>query len=172
MGIPRGNKEKTVTSQTKPLIIETPSDREILVTRIFNAPRSLVWDCHTKPELVRRWLLGPPGWSMPLCEIDLRVGGKYHYRWRNDTDGSEFGFNGIHREIEAPVRIVTTERFDGAEGEALSTLVLAEQNGKTTLSLTMLFSTKEARDGALATGMTDGMETSYQRLDQIAASTA
>jgi uncharacterized protein YndB with AHSA1/START domain len=159
-----------MTSQTKPLIVETRSDREILVTRCFNAPRSLVWDCHTKPELVRRWLLGPQGWSMPLCEIDLRVGGKYHYRWRNDADGREFGFNGIYREIEAPARIVTTERFDGAEGEALNTLVLTEQNGRTTLSLTMLFATKEARDGALATGMTDGMETSYQRLDQVAAS--
>jgi uncharacterized protein YndB with AHSA1/START domain len=166
-----GNQEKIMTNQTKQLVVETPSDREIRVTRIFNAPRGLVWDCHTKPELVRRWLLGPPGWSMPLCEIDLRVGGKYHYRWRNDGDGTEFGFNGIFREIETPARIVTTERFDGAEGEALNTLVLIERSGKTTLTLTMLFAAKEARDGALATGMTDGMEASYQRLDQIAAST-
>jgi uncharacterized protein YndB with AHSA1/START domain len=160
-----------MTNQTKPLVVETPSDREVRVTRTFNAPRSLVWDCHTKPELVRRWLLGPPGWSMPLCEIDLRIGGKYHYRWRNDRDGTEFGFNGIFREIEALARIVTTEWFDGAEGEALNTLMLAERSGKTVMTLTMLFPTKEARDGALATGMTDGMEASYQRLDQIAAST-
>jgi len=158
-------------NKMKPLTVETPSDREILVTRIFDASRSLVWECHTKPELVRRWLLGPSGWSMPLCEIDLRVGGKYHYRWRSDADGSEFGFNGIYREIEAPARIVTSERFDDADGEALNTLVLTERNGKTTLSLTMLFASREARDAALATGMTTGMETSYQRLDQIAGST-
>jgi uncharacterized protein YndB with AHSA1/START domain len=160
-----------MTDRAKPLSVETPSDREVRVARIFNAPRHLVWDCHTKPELVRRWLLGPPGWSMPLCEIDLRIGGKYHFRWRNEGDGTEFGSNGIYREIEPPARIVTTERFDWAQGEALNTLMLTEQSGKTALTLTMLFASKEARDGALATGMTDGMEASYQRLDQIAAST-
>lgn len=158
------------TNQMQSLTVATPSDREILVTRVFNAPRALVWDCHTKPELVRRWLLGPDGWSMLVCEIDLRVGGKYHYRWRNNADGSEFGFNGVHQEIEIPERIVTIEQMDGAEGEAQNTLVLTEQNGKTTLSLTILFASKEARDGAVATGMTDGMEQSYRRLDQIAAS--
>src|SRR5882672_8881188 len=119
------------------LTLTTPGERELVMTRVFDAPRQLVFDCHTKPELVRRWLLGPPGWSMPLCEIDLRVGGTYHYRWRNDADGREFGFNGIHREIEVLAETVTTERFDGAEGEAQNTLVLTEQNGKTTLSLTM-----------------------------------
>jgi uncharacterized protein YndB with AHSA1/START domain len=159
-----------MTKLVQPLSVETPSDREVLVTRVFNAPRKLLWDCHTKPELVQRWLLGPDGWSMPVCEIDLRVGGRYHYRWRNDADGREFGFNGVHREIEAPELIVTTERTDGAEGEVLNTLVLTERSGKTTLSLTMKFASREARDGAIATGMTDGMETSYQRIDQIAQS--
>lgn len=156
--------------QQKPLTVETPSDREVLVIRVFDAPRSLVWDCHTKPELLRRWLLGPEGWSMPVCEVDLRLGGKYHYRWRNDADGSEFGFNGVHLEIDAQRRIVTTQRPDGAEVEALNTLVLTEASGKTTLSLTMMFASKEARDAAIATGMTNGMEQSYQRIDQIAAS--
>jgi uncharacterized protein YndB with AHSA1/START domain len=161
-----------MSKQAKPVTVATPSDVEIFVTREFNAPMSLVWDCHTKPELMRRWMLGPAGWSMPVCEVDLRVGGKYHYRWRNDADGSEFGFNGEHREIEAPSRIVTTERPDGADGEALNTLVLSEHGGKTTLSLTMVFPSKEARDAALATGMTDGMEKSYQRIDEIAAAAA
>lgn len=156
--------------QQKPLTVETTSDREVLVIRVFDAPRSLVWDCHTKPELLRRWLLGPEGWSMPVCEVDLRLGGKYHYRWRNDADGSEFGFNGVHLEIDAQRRIVTTQRPDGAEVEALNTLVLTEASGKTTLSLTMMFASKDARDAAIATGMTDGMEQSYQRIDQIAAS--
>ena len=157
------------------LTVSTPSDHEVLVTRVFDAPIELVWDCHTKPEHVRRWMLGPDGWSMPVCEIDLRVGGKYHYRWRNDADGTEFGFNGVHREIEAPRRIVTVERPDGAdeaEGGALNTLVLSEQAGKTTLTLGMVFGSKEARDGALATGMTDGMEAGYQRIDELVASSA
>jgi uncharacterized protein YndB with AHSA1/START domain len=168
----RANKEKIMPRQQRPLTVETPSDHEVLVTRVFDAPRSLVWDCHTKPELLQRWLLGPEGWSMAVCEVDLRVGGKYHYRWRNDADGSEFGFNGVYREIEAPRRIVNTERPDGAEGEALNTLVLTEAGGKTTLSLTMMFASKDARDAAVATGMTDGMEQSYQRIDQIAAQAA
>ena len=155
------------------LTVSTPSDREVFVTRVFDARIELVWDCHTKPEHMRRWMLGPDGWSMPVCEVDLRVGGKYHYRWRSDADGSEFGFNGVHREIEAPRRLVTTQRPDGVEdGEAINTLVLSEQGGRTTLSLTMLFPSKEARDGAIATGMTDGMEQSYQRIDEIARSSA
>ncbi len=154
------------------LTVATPSDREVVVTRQFNAPRNLVWDAHTKPELVKRWLLGPDGWSMPICEIDLRVGGAYRYGWRNDADGNEFGFEGVHREIVNHERIVTTERFVGPPGdmppdEAVNTLVLTEAHGRTTLTLTMLFASKEARDGAVATGMTDGMEQGYQRLERV-----
>ncbi len=72
----------------KPVDVTTPSDREIAVARVFDAPRELIWDCHTKPELLKRWMLGPLGWSMPVCEIDLRVGGAYRYRWRNDATTS------------------------------------------------------------------------------------
>jgi uncharacterized protein YndB with AHSA1/START domain len=154
----------------------TPSDREIKVVRVFNAPRQLVWDAHTKPELVQRWLLGPPGWSMPECEIDLRVGGAYRYVWRNDADGASFSSSGVHREIDPPERIVTTERMDlsglGMEnppGETVNTLKLEEANGKTTMTIVLLFPSKQARDGALQSGMTGGMEQSYQRLDDIAA---
>ena len=155
--------------QQAPLTVTTPSDREVLVTRSFSAPRQLVWDCHTKPELIRRWMLGPDGWSMPICEIDLRVGGKYRYRWRNDADGAEFGFIGVYETIEAPRRLVATENLDGMEGAgALNTLVFEEKNGVTAMTLTMRFESKEARDGALATGMTDGMETSYRRLEEVA----
>ncbi|MDQ3809254.1 MAG: SRPBCC domain-containing protein, partial [Chloroflexota bacterium] len=111
---------------THPIDVTTPSDREIRVTRVFDAPRSLIFDCHTKPDLVRRWLLGPPGWSMPVCEIDLRVGGQYRYVWRNDVDGREFSIGGEYREVVPPERIVHTERYEGDEGgeggEALSTL--------------------------------------------------
>ena len=91
---------------THAIDVTTPDDLEIRVTRVFDAPRSLIFECHTQPELVRRWLLGPPGWSMPVCEIDLRVGGQYRYVWRSDTDGGEFGFRGEYREIRAPERVV------------------------------------------------------------------
>jgi uncharacterized protein YndB with AHSA1/START domain len=145
--------------------VTTPSDHEIRVTRAFDAPRSLVFDCHTKPELVRRWLLGPPGWSMPVCEIDLRVGGQYRYGWRNDANGREFGMDGEYREIVVPDRIVNVERFQG--GEALCTLTLSEQEGRTILSQTMRFATPAERDGALQSGMTDGMGVSYDRLEEV-----
>jgi uncharacterized protein YndB with AHSA1/START domain len=145
--------------------VTTPSDREIRVTRVFDAPRTLVFDCHTKPELVKRWLLGPPGWTMPVCEIDLRVGGKYLYTWRNDADGSEFSIGGEHREIVPPERIVTLENFMGEE--ALCTLTLTEKGGRTTLVQNMQFENQEKRDQALKTGMTDGMASSYERLELV-----
>jgi uncharacterized protein YndB with AHSA1/START domain len=145
--------------------VTTPGDREVAVTRVFDAPRSLVFDCHTQPELVRRWLLGPDGWSMPVCEIDLRVGSDYRYVWRNDAKGQQFGMDGTYREIVAPERIVFVERFNG--DESLCTLVLTEAGGRTTLSQTMRFSTPDERDHALKSGMTDGMSTSYDRLERV-----
>ena len=150
---------------TRTVDVTTPSEREIRVTREFDAPRTLVFDCHTKPEFVKRWLLGPPGWTMPVCEIDLRVGGKYLYTWRNDADGSEFSIGGVHREITPPERIVTLENFMGEE--ALCTLTLTEKNGRTTLVQNMQFENQEKRDQALKTGMTDGMGSSYDRLESV-----
>jgi uncharacterized protein YndB with AHSA1/START domain len=154
-----------------PVDITTPSDREIRVTRVFDAPRALVFDAHTRPELVRRWMLGPDGWSMPVCEIDLRPGGGYRHVWRSDADGSEFGFRGEYREIVAPERIVHTERFDGTEAgddtDALCTLVLTEADRRTTLTYTMRYPSREVRDQALASGMTDGMAASYDRLESV-----
>src|SRR5580693_4278438 len=103
------------------LQVTTPSDREIRMTRIFDAPRRLVFDAFTKPALVKQWLLGPPGWSMPVCEIDLRVGGGYRYVWREDFGGAQMGVRGVFREIVAPERVVCTEVFDEAwyAGEGL-----------------------------------------------------
>ncbi len=152
------------------LQVTTPSDREIAMTRVFDAPRHLVFEALTKPELVQRWLLGPPGWSMPICEIDLQVGGAYRYVWRNDENGQEFGSTGAFREILPPERIVHTERMDGAPGEALVTNLLSEQGGKTTLTFIMLFDSKEARDGALQTGMEKGVAISYDRMADLLAS--
>lgn len=154
--------------------VSTPSDREIVTAREFDAPRALVFEAHTKPDLVKRWLLGPPGWSMPVCEIDLTVGGKLRYVWKNDADGASFGMTGVYKEIVVPVRIVHTEFFSDnwTGGEALITTVFTEKAGKTTVTITMLFASKEARDGAAATGMTDGMESSYQMLEDVLRSTA
>ncbi len=153
------------------LKVTTPSDREIEMTRVFDAPRRLVWDAYTKPDLVRQWLLGPPGWSMPVCDIDLRVGGKYRYVWRNDSDGTEMGMGGVYREIRAPERLVTTERFDQAwyPGAGVGTLVLLEQGARTTLTLTMLYESREAREAVLKTGMEQGVGASYDRLAELVA---
>lgn len=151
------------------LKITTPSDQEIVMTRVFDAPRDLVFEALTKPELVKRWLLGPDGWSMPVCEIDLRVGGTYRYVWRRDADGSEMGMSGVYREIVAPERIVSTEQFDQPwyPGEAVGTTVLVEKNGRTTLTNTVLYDSKEIRDGVLKSGMEDGVSRSYDRLAEI-----
>jgi uncharacterized protein YndB with AHSA1/START domain len=153
------------------LKLTTRGDREIVMTRVFNAPRRLVFDALTKPELVKQWLLGPPGWSMPVCEIDLRVGGNYRYVWRQDSDGSEMGMGGVYREILAPERVVATEKFDEAwyPGEALGTTVLAEHGRKTTLTQTMLYQSREARDAVLKSGMEKGVAASYDRLAEMLA---
>jgi len=155
------------------LRLTTPSDREIAMTRVFHAPRPLVFDAHTKPELVRRWLLGPPGWSMPVCEIDLRVGGTYRYMWQHDRDGTKMGMGGVYREVVAPERIVNTEKFDEAwyPGEALGTLVLVEQGGKTTLTYTMRYESRAARDAVIKSNMESGVAASYDRLAELLAST-
>ncbi len=154
------------------LKVTTKGDREIVMTRDFNAPRRLVFDAFTKPELVKQWLLGPPGWSMPVCEIDLKVGGAYRYVWRRDSDGSEMGMGGVYREIVLQERIVSTEVFDKAwyPGEAVGTLVLSEQGGKTTVTQTVLYQSREARDGILKSGMESGVAASYDRLAQLLAS--
>jgi uncharacterized protein YndB with AHSA1/START domain len=153
------------------LKVAAHGDREIVMTRVFNAPRRFVYDAFTKPELVKQWLLGPPGWSMPVCEIDLKVGSKYRYVWRQDSDGSEMGIGGVYREIVPQERIVCTEAFDKAwyPGEAVGTLVLSEQGGKTTITQTMLYESREARDGVLKTPMEKGVAMSYDRLADLLA---
>jgi len=154
------------------LKLTTPSDREIAMTRVFDAPRKLVFDAHTKPDLVRQWLLGPPGWSMQVCEMDVRVGGKYRWVWRHHRDGTTMGMGGVYREIVKPERLVVTERFDEAwyPGEALNTLVLVEQGGRTTLTQTMRYESREARDAVLKSGMESGVKASYDRLADLLAS--
>jgi uncharacterized protein YndB with AHSA1/START domain len=148
--------------------VEPSGEREIIMTRVFDAPRELVFEALTKPELVKQWLLGPPGWTMPVCEIDLRVGGSYRYVWRNE-DGREMGMGGNFKEIVRRERIVNTERFDEAwyEGESLNSWVLTEEAGRTTLVVTMRYETRATRDDVLGSGMQSGVATSYDRLDKI-----
>jgi uncharacterized protein YndB with AHSA1/START domain len=141
----------------------TPSDREIAMTRVFEAPRSLVWDAHTKPEHLKQWMLGPEGWTMPVCEIDLRPGGAWHVVWRR-TDGSELDMRGEYREVSPPERLVSTESWGEDWPETLNTLLLSEEDGKTTLMSTMLYPSQETRDAALETGMKDGATVSFDRL--------
>ena len=154
---------------TRGLEIRAQGDREIVMVRAFEAPRRMVFDAFTKPELIRRWLLGPDGWSMPVCEVDLRVGGKYRYVWRRDEDGTEMGMGGVYREIVPVERIVATETFDEAwyPGEAVGTVTFAEQSPGTLVTQTMRYASREARDGVLRSGMEKGAERSYQRLEEI-----
>ncbi len=149
------------------LEVTTPSEREIRVTRTFDAPADLVFECHTKPEFLKRWLLGPPGWSMPVCDVDLRVGGRYCYVWRNDAGAGEFGVHGEFREIDPVHRIVHTESMDGVPGEALCTATFEASGRQTRFTLTMLFESQEARDVALESGMTEGMSMSYDRMQDL-----
>src|SRR5215475_314966 len=151
------------------LQIAAQGDREIVMTRVFNAPRAMVFKAFTQPELIKRWLLGPPGWSMPVCEIDLRVGGKYRYVWQRDKDGTRMGMGGIYREIVIPERIVATEEFDESwyPGEAIGTAELIEEAGKTRLIQTIMYASKEARDGVLKSPMEEGVGASYDRLEEL-----
>jgi uncharacterized protein YndB with AHSA1/START domain len=153
----------TATSKGSVTTFTTPSDREIAMTRVFDAPRGLVFEAWTRPEHVPNWMLGPPGWTMPVCEIDLRPGGVWHFVWRR-SDGSEMEMRGEYREIVPPERLVSTESWGGDWPETINTVTLTEENGKTTMTLTVLYPSKEARDAVLKTGMKDGVSQSFERL--------
>ena len=152
------------------LKLTTPTDREISWTRVFDAAPDLVFEALTTPALLRRWLLGPEGWTMVVCEVDLRVGGAYRYVWSHPDQG-RMGMGGVYREIVRPARIVNTEVYDDYPGENVGTAVLVAQGGKTVLTTTMLYETREARDAALRTNMAEGMAASYSRLVGVLAET-
>jgi uncharacterized protein YndB with AHSA1/START domain len=158
-------------SDKETLSTTAQGDREIVMTRRFDAPRTLVFEAFTKPELVKQWLLGPPGHTLPVCEIDLRAGGKIRYVWRL-LNGSDMGMTGTFHEVVPPELTVHTEKFDDdwTGGEAVVTTRFDEQDGKTTVTMTLLFGSREARDGAIKTGMESGVAVSYDRLDGILAS--
>jgi uncharacterized protein YndB with AHSA1/START domain len=150
------------------LRIVAKSELEVAMTRTFDAPRRLVWDAWTKPELLQRWLGIQSGWTMPLCRIDLRPGGSYRYVWQG-PDGMEMAVGGVFREIVRPERIVCTEKFDQAwyPGEALITHVLTEEGERTTSTITILYESQEARDAVLASPMESGVAEGYRVLDGV-----
>ena len=154
------------------VVVTMPSDVEVMVTRVFQAPRRLVFEAMNKPEHLKRWLLGPPGWSMPVCEVDFRVGGKYRYEWLNAESGRRMGTGGTFLEIVAPERVVATELFDGGimGPEAVNTTTLVESGGRTTMTMLMRYASKDLRDKVVATGMTRGMSQSFELLDALLAS--
>jgi uncharacterized protein YndB with AHSA1/START domain len=157
--------------ETGTLQITTPTEREIVMSRVFDAPRNLVFDAWTKPELLERWLGVRGGWSMAVCEVDLRVGGAYRFVWRG-PDGTEMGMGGVYREIVPPERLVATESFDEPwhSGEALDTIVLVENDGKTTATTTVLYASEEIRNAVLESGMASGVAESYDTLAEYLAS--
>lgn len=158
-------------SAANTLDVSAPSDREIVLTRVVDAPKALVFDAFTKPDLIKRWLYGPEEWPLVHCEIDLKVGGALRYVWRHREKG-EMAMGGVFREIVPLERIVHTEIFDEdwTGGEALVTTVFSEKAGGTTVTMTILYSSREARDGVLKSGMADGMNQSYGRLDRLLGS--
>jgi uncharacterized protein YndB with AHSA1/START domain len=155
---------------TGTLQVTTPSEREIAMTRVFDAPRRLVFDASTKPELLKRWLGARGGWSMVVCEINLKVGGAYRFAWRG-PDAAEMGMRGVYREIVPPERLVATESFDipWYPDEALDTTVMVEHDGKTTVTTTVLYESRAARDAVLKTPMARGVAESYDKLAEVLA---
>ncbi len=158
---------------TEALQVTTPSDREISMTRVFDATRKLVFDAWTKPELLKRWLGAFGGWSMDVCEVDLKVGGRYRFGWRG-PDGSSMAMGGIYREVVPGKRLVASEKFDDPwyEGEAVATTVFVERGGQTTVTTTVRYASREVRDSVLKSPMESGVAKSYDALDHVLASTS
>ena len=154
------------------LEVTTPSDREIAMTRVFDAPARLVFDAWTKPELIKRWLGVRAGWTMAVCEVDLRVGGAYRFVWRGPD--MTMGMGGLYREVVPPTRLVSTEKFDESwyEGEAVDTMVLVERDGKTTVTTTVRYVSREVRDAVIKSGMATGVAEGYDNLAALLPSLA
>jgi uncharacterized protein YndB with AHSA1/START domain len=153
---------------TGTLKVTLPSDREVTLTRVFDAPRRMVYDAFTKPELLKRWF-GPRDWSLVECEVDLRVGGGFRFVLEG-PGGRRMGMRGVYRELAPPDRSVHLESFDDFPGEpAVVTTVLTEESGKTTLTATVLSPSKEVRDAVLKSGMEHGAAESYDKLAELLA---
>jgi uncharacterized protein YndB with AHSA1/START domain len=156
----------TSTVKTGVTTYATPIDDELVIMRTVASPRRAVFDAWTDPKLVPKWLLGPEGWTMPVCEIDLRPNGAWRYVWRK-AGGQEMAMHGKYLEIEPPARLVTTEAWGGDWPDTVNTLELTESGQHTNIKITVKYPTKKAREAALATGMKQGMEPTFARLDEL-----
>jgi uncharacterized protein YndB with AHSA1/START domain len=148
------------------LQVTAAGDKEIVLTRVFDAPRRLVFEAFTKPELLKRWLLGPPGREMVSCEAATGVGARYRYVWKH-ADGKSFGMGGVCREFLPPEKLVCTELMDGYPSESFVTTIFTEQAGKTTMRTTAVYESREVRDTVLKSGMERGAGASYDRLEEM-----
>jgi uncharacterized protein YndB with AHSA1/START domain len=154
------------------LEVKAQGDREILVTRAFDAARELVYEAYTRPELLKRWLGAFAGWSLDVCDMDLVVGGTYRWVWRG-PDGAQMGVSGVYREVSPPARIVCTEKFDESwyPGEGLVTVDFLERGaGTSTLQLTLRYESEAARDGVIKSPMATGLAASYDALERVVTS--
>ncbi len=143
------------------------SDTKVRVSRVICGTPAQVWDAHHRADLLQRWMLGPDGWTMPVCEVATEVGQPYRYEWEQEGGGQGFGFIGELLESTPPNRAVTTEQMIGMDGPALvNELTLTPVEGGTLLSIVITYPSAEVRDMVLGTGMTGGMETSYARLER------
>jgi len=154
----RGNRINATT-------FATPSDQEFVTTRVINASCPLVFEAWTDPQHLPHWMLGPENWTMPVCTVDLRPGGAWHFVWRK-PDGTEMGMRGVYREVVPPQRLVSTESWGGKWPETLNTVTLAKASGGTALKLAIHYPSRAARDAALGTGMKEGMSPMFDRLDE------
>jgi uncharacterized protein YndB with AHSA1/START domain len=154
---------------TNELKLAAGAEREIVVTRVIDAPRRLVFDAFTMPDMIRHWMLGPDGWTMPVCEMDLRAGGAYRWVWQRGEGGTRMSVSGVFREVAAPERLVHTEQFDPPwyPGEAVITTRFAEQGDQTAVTLSIVYPSQETRDNAMKSGMESGMAQSYDRLERM-----
>jgi uncharacterized protein YndB with AHSA1/START domain len=152
---------------TTTMTMTTPSDTEIVLTRTFRAPRPLVFAAFTEPDLLRRWF-GARGWELVVCEIDLRIGGRWRYVSRG-PDGAELAHGGVYREVVAPERVVSTESYDDqwVPGESVTTIVMTDEGGSTTVTTTLTYSSKEVRDLVTSFPMERGIAEGYERLDEV-----
>ncbi|WP_431806460.1 SRPBCC family protein [Microbacterium paraoxydans] len=155
-------------AQGKGTRVELLDDTHVRITRLVEGPRELVWRAHFEPDLIRQWMLGPDGWEMTECVVATEVGQSYRNSWApvGDTEGEPFGFEGEALLIDAPRRAVTTERMQGMPTETLNDLTLYEEDGATLVTVLIEYPDKDTRDMILATGMADGMEASFARLER------
>jgi uncharacterized protein YndB with AHSA1/START domain len=158
------------------LQISTPTDTTILLTRTFNAPRRLVWEAMTDPVKMRRWMIAPPGWSLTVCQCDARVGGALKLAWKSEDADPVMTLQGVFTEVVLHERMVHTETMAVGSGQTIGSLVetheFSEKSGVTTMRITQVYDSREARDGAIASGMDQGMEAGYTQLDAMLAQPA